>query len=61
MILRAGKTLRIHVVQLDLADLASVKRFAQQVQALLGGKKLDVLVSCNIVFVSRLFTWLQLS
>lgn len=40
-----GKTLLIHVVQLDLADLASVKRFAQQVQALLGGKKLDVLVN----------------
>ncbi|KAL3163188.1 hypothetical protein ABBQ32_009592 [Trebouxia sp. C0010 RCD-2024] len=40
-----GKKLRVHIIQLDLADLASVKQFAQKVQALLGGKTLDVLVN----------------
>lgn len=47
--LHVGKKLRVHIIQLDLADLASVKQFAQKVQALLGGKTLDVLVSCNSV------------
>ncbi|KAL0038297.1 hypothetical protein WJX77_001140 [Trebouxia sp. C0004] len=39
-----GKKLRVYVLQLDLSDLASVKMFAQKVQALLDGRKLDVLV-----------------
>jgi len=34
----------VHVLQLDLSDLASVKMFAGKVQALLDGRKLDVLV-----------------
>ncbi len=34
----------MHVLQLDLSDLASVKMFAGKVQALLDGRKLDVLV-----------------
>lgn len=45
-VIRAGKALKLHVVQLDLADLASVKDFAQRVQTLLGPKKIDALVSC---------------
>lgn len=43
---RAGKALQLHVVQLDLADLGSVKDFAQRVQTLLGAKKINALVSC---------------
>ena len=42
----AGKQLRVHILQLDLADLASVKTFAEETLALLDGRKLDVLVSC---------------
>ncbi|KAL3134509.1 hypothetical protein ABBQ38_006360 [Trebouxia sp. C0009 RCD-2024] len=40
-----GKAMKLHVVQLDLADLASVKDFAQRVQKLLGTKKIDALVN----------------
>ena len=45
----AGKQLRVHVLQLDLGDLASVKVFAEKTQALLDGRKLDVLVRCLTV------------
>ena len=40
----AGGNLKLHVIELDLADLASVREFAAQVQVFLQGKKLDVLV-----------------
>ncbi len=36
------------VLQLDLSDLASVKMFAEKVQALLDGRKLDVLVRWSV-------------
>ncbi|MCJ1368780.1 hypothetical protein MMC16_007928, partial [Acarospora aff. strigata] len=35
--------LKLHIIELDLADLESVRTFASQVQAFLNGKKLDML------------------
>lgn len=39
-----GGNLKLHIIELDLADLESVRTFASQVQAFLNGKKLDMLV-----------------
>ncbi len=41
----AGHALLIKVMQLDLADLDSVARFARNVKAELKGKKLNILAS----------------
>ena len=40
----SGGNLDLHIFELDLADLASVKGFALQVQAFLHGRKIDALV-----------------
>lgn len=42
---RAGQELDLHCYQLDLSDLASVQHFASRVQAVIGSKKLDVLIN----------------
>lgn len=41
----AGQELDLHCYQLDLSDLASVQHFASRVQAVIGSKKLDVLIN----------------
>lgn len=40
-----GEQLKLHIIRLDLADLASVKEFVAEVQAFLNGRKLDILVT----------------
>lgn len=52
--------LKLHIIQLDLADLSSVREFATQVQTYLHGRKLDVLVVHRLLITTLLLLMLPL-
>lgn len=53
---QSGQKLKIQIIPLDLADLASVKSFVQKVQAFLDGRKLDVLINNAGIMVDEFQT-----